>query len=390
MPDAEEQADVLIIGAGPAGLAVGGCLRRAGVDRFAILEQSAEVGSAWRRHYDCLHLHTNKSNSCLPGLGFQPDAPRYPSRQQVVEYFERYAQAFDLTIRFGQRAVSVAQTDGAWCVSTEDRRYVAQSLVIATGWAAIPEMPSWPGQETYRGEVLHSSRYRNGSAYRDKDVLVVGFGNSGGEIAIDLHEHGARTAIAVRGPVNVIPRDLLGIPILSIGIAMAHLPGRVADRLSAPILRMAVGDLTRFGLQKLPYGPITQIREHHRYPLLDIGTMALIREGHLRIRPGIETFTEDGVEFVDGTREPFAAVVAATGFRPDLGPFAESLGEVLADGRPPVSGRRTSLPGIYFCGFHVSSTGMLREIGIEASQIAREIQRNTKDPSPAGAAGGGG
>ena len=96
------------------------------------------------------------------------------------------------------------------------------------------------------------------------------------------------------------------------------------------------------------------------------------------------------MEFVDGTCEPFAAVVAATGFRPDLGPFAESLGEVLADGRPLVSGRRTSLPGIYFCGFYVSSTGMLREIGIEAGQIAREIQRNTKDPSPAGAAGGGG
>ena len=154
MPGGEEEADVLIIGAGPAGLAVGGCLRRAGMDRFTILEQSAEVGSAWRRHYDRLHLHTNKRNSGLPGLGFQPDAARYPSRQQVVEYFDRYARAFDLTIRFGQRAVEIAQTDGAWCVSTEDRRYVAQSLVIATGWAGDPVLPSWPGQEAYRGEVL--------------------------------------------------------------------------------------------------------------------------------------------------------------------------------------------------------------------------------------------
>ena len=113
---------------------------------------------------------------------------------------------------------------------------------------------------------------------------------------------------------------------------MAHLPSRMADLLSAPVLKAAVGDLTRLGLRKLPYGPITQIREHRQVPLLDIGTVALIREGHLRIRPGIKTFTDDGVEFVDGTRELFAAVVAATGFRPDLGAFAGSLGEVLTEG----------------------------------------------------------
>ena len=87
------------------------------------------------------------------------------------------------------------------------------------------------------------------------------------------------------------------------------------------------------------------------------------------------------MEFVDGTRELFAALVTATGFRPDLGAFGGSLGEVLTDGHPLVSGRATSLPGLYFCGFHVSSTGMLREIGIEASQIAREIHRNTKHHS---------
>jgi indole-3-pyruvate monooxygenase len=87
--------------------------------------------------------------------------------------------------------------------------------------------------------------------------LVVGFGNSGGEIAIDLWEHGARPSLAVRSPVNVIPRDLLGIPILAIGILQSKLPPRWADALNAPHLRVVMGDLTRYGLRKLPQGPIT-------------------------------------------------------------------------------------------------------------------------------------
>jgi len=382
MSGRDDEADVLIVGAGPAGLAVGACLRQAGIERIAILEQSSEVGSAWRGHYDRLHLHTHKSISSLPGLRLPPDAPRYPSRLQLVAYLERYATTFDLVPRFGQRAVSVAQANGAWRVATEDRAYVAKCLVVATGRAARPLTPSWPGQEAYRGEVLHSSLYRNGSAYRNKPVLVVGFGNSGGEIAIDLHEHGAHAAIAVRGAVNVIPRDLLGVPIVSVAIAMARLPGRLADLLAAPVLAGAVGDLTRYGLRKLPYGPITQIREHRQVPLLDIGTVALIREGRLRIRPDLRGFTEDGVEFVDGTQEPFAAVVLATGFQPNLDALGGSLGEVLADGYPVVSGRPTSLSGLYFCGFHVASTGMLREIGIEARQISRAIRRRNRAALP--------
>ena len=377
--DGNEEADVLIIGAGPAGLATAGCLRQAGIDRVVILEESTEVGSAWRRHYDRLHLHTDRRISGLPGLRLPRELPRYPTRGQVVDYLERYARTFELAPRFGERARSIARADGAWCVESQNRSYLAASLVIATGRAREPVMPSWPGQELYRGDILHSSDYRNGSAYRNKPVLVVGLGNSGGEIAIDLHEHGADGAIAVRGAVNVIPRDLFGIPIVSVAIAMARLPGRVADLLSAPVLNMAVGDLTRFGLRRPPYGPLTQIREHHQVPLLDIGTVALIRQGKLRIRPDIRGFTEEGVEFVDGRIEPFAAVVAATGFRPNLGVLGGALHPVLADGYPLVSGRSTSLPGLYFCGFHVASTGMLREIGIEARQISREICRRGKD-----------
>jgi cation diffusion facilitator CzcD-associated flavoprotein CzcO len=120
---------------------------------------------------------------------------------------------------------------------------------------------------------MHSSEYRNGELFRGKKVLVVGFGNSGGEIAIDLWEHGVQVGLSVRGGVNVIPRELFGIPILTISILQSQMPARLADAVNAFLLRFVIGDLTQYGLRKLPYGPITQMRRDAHIPLIDVGTV---------------------------------------------------------------------------------------------------------------------
>ena len=255
----------IIIGAGPAGLAVGACLRQAGIP-FIILEQSDAVGSAWRRHYERLHLHTAKRFSELPFVHFPSETPRYPSRLQVVQYLDAYSRQFQLAPRFGQKVVSARFADNAWEVQTQDGHYRAANLVVAAGYAREPNLPIWPGQDSFGGRILHSSQYRNGTPFKDQKVLVVGFGNSGGEIAIDLWEHGAQPSLAVRGPVNVIPRELFGIPILAIGILESKLPPRLADALNRPILRLVMGDITKSGLRKLPRGPLTQIQRELPHP----------------------------------------------------------------------------------------------------------------------------
>lgn len=253
-------------------------------------------------------------------------------------------------------------------------RNVSPTVVVTTGYTRKPNIPVWPGQEHFQGRLLHSSAYRSGERYRGQRVLVVGFGNSGGEIALDLWEHGAQPEIAVRSPVNVVPRDLLGIPILGWSLVLARLPSRVADLLAAPLLRLAVGDLRPYGLRQLPYGPITQIKEHGRIPLLDIGTLKLIKQGKLAVRPGIERLTATEVVFSDGRQQLFDAIILATGYRPELADFLKPVARVIDEqGVPHVSGRETALPGLYFCGFYVSPMGMLREIGIEAQQISHQI-----------------
>ena len=265
MPDDPGFAPVIIIGAGPAGLAVGACLKRAGV-RSIVLEQAAEVGSSWRGHYDRLHLHTDRRNSALPFIPFPKGSPRYASRDAVVGYLEGYAARVRLDIRFGQQVVGARREAGTWRVTTEEGTFTSSYLVVAAGNARTPHLPSWPGMADFGGTLLHSSAYRNSHELAGDRALVVGFGNSGGEIAIDLSEGGFRTSISVRSPVNVIPREVLGLPILSIGIAQDRLPPSLADALNAPVLAAAVGDITSYGLRKLPYGPATQIRRRQCQP----------------------------------------------------------------------------------------------------------------------------
>jgi indole-3-pyruvate monooxygenase len=363
----------IIVGAGPAGLAVGACLKQAGIPCL-ILEQSHEVGVAWHRHYDRLHLHTDKAHSTLPFMPFPRDYPRYPSRVQVIQYLEAYARAFQLEPQFGQQVVSVRPANGLWEVQTPDALYRTVNLVIATGYNREPYRPTWLGQTSFRGILLHSSQYRNGEPFKNQKVLVIGFGNSGGEIALDLWEHGAQVSLAVRSPVNVIPRELFGIPILAISILQSKLPPPLADALNTPLLRAVIGDLTPYGLRKLPHGPMTQIYREARTPLIDVGTIELIKRGQITVFPGIETFTAEGVTFADGTQRNFEAVILATGYRPRVNAFLEGASAVHdVDGTPVSSGRESPMSGLYFCGYYVPPTGMLREIALEAKRISAAI-----------------
>lgn len=366
------QTDTVVIGASAAGLATAACLQRAGVP-CVVLEQQPHVAGSWRGHYERLHLHTSKGLSGLPFVPFPRETPRYPSRAQVIEYLETYAAQLAEPPRFGQRVLSVRRDGAHWITATDGAEWKSPRVVFATGYARKPLRPSWPGLGQFRGQVLHSSEYRSGAPFAGRRVMVVGFGNSGGEIAIDLCEHGAKPTLAVRSAVNIVPRDFLGIPILAWGIALGVLPTAIADAISRLVSLLVIGPTRRLGLRQLPYGPMAQIRGHRRIPLLDIGTVARIRRGEIAVMPGVESFTPDGARFEGGEERPFDAVVLATGYRPALADVLQGAdGALDEEGTPRASGRET-LPGLYFCGFYVAPTGMLREIAIESRRIAQSI-----------------
>lgn len=329
-----------------------------------LLERAHHVGPAWRRHYDRLHLHTSRGFSGLPHHPMPPHYPRYPSREQVVEYLEDYVRAMDLKPALDVTVSRVERDGEEWLVQTASNSIRCSAVVMCTGVNGSPKRPTWPGMGTFPGRVLHSSEYRNGSEFRDSDVLVIGFGNSGGEIALDLVEHGARPTVSVRSAVNIIPRDILGVPVLGIAIPLSKLPPRLADFLIRPILKAYYPSYRRLGLRKARFGPFRQIRKDGRIPLLDVGTVGEIERGAIRIEGNVEEIEGATVRFDGGGSRGFDAMVLATGYEPA---FPEGI---TWNG---TSGPRTDVPGLYFCGYYVSPTGMLREIGLEAQAIVDRI-----------------
>lgn len=364
------EAGTLIVGASSAGMAVARQLQERGTP-YVQVERAPVVGQMWRNTYDRLHLHTARSRSGLPFRPMPRSYPRYPSRQQVVDYLETYRSDLVQQPLFGREVRHLSRDGDAWHCEVDGESISARNVVIATGNTRVPFRPTFEGEKTFNGPIIHSSEYRTGATYRGQNVLVVGFGNSACEIAIDLVEQGARPTLAVRGAVNAIPRELLGIPIQNIGLIQRLFPARIADAINGPVLRLALGDTTKLGLRKLPYGPIEQIRVYQQMPLMDIGTLALIRSGSIAVRPGIARFTSTGATFTDGSEADFDAVILATGFRAALGDMLSAVPDVLdASGTPLVSGGRTAAPGLYFCGFRLTSGGGIREAGLESRRIA--------------------
>ncbi|RTL93719.1 MAG: NAD(P)/FAD-dependent oxidoreductase [Hyphomicrobiales bacterium] len=363
------ETNVVIIGAGPAGLAVAACLKQAGVD-FVILEKADEVAPSWRRHYRRLHLHTVKSLSSLPFVPFPESHPRYVPREKVVAYLDAYAGRFGLEPRFGVTVKSIRREGDRLLVQTDAGLFNAGKVVVATGNNAQPILPDFPGMEDFKGKVLHSAAYTEAAPYAGKDVLVVGMGNTGAEIALDLAESGAVPIISVRKGVHIVPRELFGVPIQIVGIASRTMPQSLNDWMFPKILDLALGKLGKYGIAR-PKRGILQGIDAGRIPVIDVGTVAAIKAGRIGIAPDIASFTTDGVRFADGVEKTFDAVIFATGYRPAYDRF---LPAELRPGKSGVNAQASEL-GVYLVGFHNPVTGLLREIGIEARAVAKDIAR---------------
>jgi len=368
------ETNVLIVGASFSGLALAACLQKQGIEHI-IIEKENSVAHPWRNHYERLHLHTNKRISGLPFKKFDATS-RYPSRQEVIDYLDDYRRDFSIRPIFNAEARSIKRDGYRWITETTSGSFQSKYVVMATGAFSKPRQVMFKGMESFPGKIIHSSVYKTGKEFTGKRVLVIGFGNSACEIAIDLFEQGARPALAVRSPVNVVPRDLFGIPILELSLLMNKIPPRLADKINAPLLRWAVGDIAKLGLKKMSYGPFEQIRRDGSVPLLDIGTLSHIRMGHISVRRGISYIENNTVHFADGKSESFDAIVAAIGYDQNYSEIIHVDDSRTADLRLPAKKQKYfGKDGLYFCGFWIAPTGQIREIGLDAQKIAKDIAR---------------
>ncbi|MET9590778.1 NAD(P)/FAD-dependent oxidoreductase [Streptomyces sp. NPDC006516] len=378
--DRTDGRPVYVIGGGPGGLAAAAALREQGV-RAVVLEKSEHVGASWRRHYERLHLHTTRRWSALPGLRMPRRFGRWVSREDMVRYLEKYAVHHELEVVTGVEVsrIDPAPDGGGWQLSaTGGRMLTGRAVVVATGFNHTPRIPTWPGREGFTGELLHAADYRTPAPYAGKDVLVVGIGNTGAEIAVDLAEGGAsRVRIAVRTAPHIVRRSTAGWPAQGTAVLVRRLPVRLVDAAARLLSRVAVPDLSGHGLPRPDTGLYSRVKEG-AVPIQDVGLIDAVKSGRVVPVAAVESFDGDAVVLADGTRLTPEVVIAATGYERSLEPLVGHLGVLGPGGRPVVHGARTpdNAPGLYFTGFTNPISGMLREIALDARKIASRLGRH--------------
>jgi putative flavoprotein involved in K+ transport len=358
----ESNHEVIVIGGGQAGLAMGYYLAQQGRD-FVLLEGGGRVGDQWRNRYDSLQLFTPARFSHLPGKRQPGDQNRYPTKDEMADYLESYAAAFDLPIQLNTWVERLTWDGAHYRVMTGDHALLADQAVIATGGERVPCVPSFAGELDPSIHQLHSSDYHNPDQLPDGDVLVVGIGNSGADIALELAE--SRKVYLSGKPPGMLPSPphpaLAGLM-----FAMLHwvitrgnpLGRKLIDKLSTggtPVEGTTEADFASAGIERL---------------LRTVGT-------------------EQGKpSFADGATVDVDAVVWATGFKLDFGWI--DLPVFDANGQPKqVRGVAQGQPGLYFLGLpfmHAASSNLIPGVGRDAKLLAARIAERATLPANANGA----
>ncbi|KAB2069961.1 hypothetical protein ES319_A08G126100v1 [Gossypium barbadense] len=314
-----QKEQVIIVGAGPSGLAMAACLNHHSIP-YIILEREDCIASLWKKYaYDRLHLHLDKQFCVLPHMPFPDSYPRFVSRQQFVSYLDDYVSRFKISPLY-RRTVESAEFDGEtgkWIVkarnlgSGEVEELEGRFLVVASGETSDPFTPVIEGLNTFPGDVLHSTRFRNGKAFQNQKVLVVGSGNSGMEIAFDLANHGAQTSLVVRSPVHILSRDMIYLGL----ILVKYIRVNLVDSLMVMLSKLVYGDLSKYGIYRPNEGPFFMKAAYGKYPITDIGTCKKIKSQEIRVLPSICSIRGNEVVFENGTTHPFDTIVFCTGFK---------------------------------------------------------------------------
>ncbi|KAG6420031.1 hypothetical protein SASPL_116545 [Salvia splendens] len=371
----------VIVGAGPSGLAVAAGLKQEGVP-LVILERATCIASLWQnRTYDRLKLHLPKQFCELPYAPFPADFPEYPSKRHFIDYLESYARRFQIAPRFNESVLSASydRACALWRVKTVSGcgapsvEYICRWLVVASGENAEKVVPEFEGMHEFGGGVMHACDYKSGEFYRGKKVLVVGCGNSGMEVSLDLCHHGASPSMVVRSSVHVLPREILGKSTFELGVfLMKWLPVWAVDMILLAAARLILGNIEKYGLKRPPIGPLQLKNTQGKTPVLDIGTLSRIRNGDIKIVPGIKRFFQGGAELVDGQLLEIDSVILATGYSSNVPTWLKENEFFSKDGFPnsPFPNGWKGKCGLYAVGF---TRRGLSGASVDAIKVAKDI-----------------
>lgn len=362
MAQTTEQLPVVVVGGGQAGLAAGHYLRRKEIP-FAIIDSHLRVGDPWRRRWQSLRLFTPARIDGLPGLRFPADATAHPTKEEMASYLEVYATHFDLPVRSGITATRLARAGNAFEIDTSEGRLTAAQVILATGSNQVPKVPSWAGSLSPEVKQLTAASYGSTADLHPGDVLVVGAGNSGSEIALEAAAAGHRVFLSGRDTGRGNPALFRRVP-WWLGSHLLTTSTPMGRRMAA---RMASGGAPRFWIEP----------EHLAAAGIERVARTVDAEGG---RPRLE----------DGSQRDVANVIWCTGFTQDFSWIDPAALD--PRGRPLQQRGVSVIPGLYFLGLpfqhSVASTlvgGVSRDARHVVGQVARSVRRTLSPRSSSSA-----
>ena len=369
-----DSVDAVVIGAGPAGLAVARQLdHRHGVTAL-VLDRAAAPAISWRRRYDDFRLNTTGFLSHLPGQRIPLSAGRWPTKEDMVRYFDRYAVRQQIPLVLGCEVHTVDRGGGAWQLDTSSGEIRCRTVILATGNYGAPVAPRWPGVDGFQGEIVHSGDFVNAWPYRGRDVLVVGAGNSAADIAVQLANDGARRIwLAVRTPPHLVRRAIGGFPSDIFLELSARVPARVVDPLIARATRLMWGDLSPYGFQRPSVGLKATVETRGRIPTLADGLVDAVRARRVEVVAAVTGLESDSVLLADGTSVSPEVIIAATGFETNLRGLVGHLGVLDEHGNPRGGFACHVGEGMFAIGYGIPPNGPLRAIRLAATPLAAQV-----------------
>src|SRR6201988_4723764 len=331
----QDSPDAVVIGAGPAGLAVARQLDHQHGIKALVLDRAAAPAISWRTRYDNFRLNTTGFLSHLPGQRIPLNAGRWPTKEDMVRYFDHYVQRQNISLMLGCAVHRVDRAEGVWRLDTSSGEIRTPAIVLATGNYSAPTIPPWPGLSRFNGEIVHSGDFTNAWPYRGRDVLVVGAGNSAAYIAVQLANAGARRIwLAVRTPPHLVGRAVGPFPSGIFLELFAWAPASAVDPIIELSERMMWGDLSAYGFNRPPLGLKATVEQTGRIPTLADELIDAVRAGLVEVVAAVEAVERDSVILADGSRIPPAVIIAATGFSTDLDALVGHLGALDEHGKP--------------------------------------------------------
>lgn len=370
----QDYRQAVVIGAGPSGLAVARELEhRHGVETI-VVDRAAAPAFSWRTRYDNFRLNTTGFLSHLPGQRIPLTAGRWPTRDDMVRYFDNYIARQNIKLELGCVVKEVVPAAEGWRLETSSGAIRTRAIILATGNYRTPVVPAWPGLSRFTGEVVHSGNFRTAWPFRNRDVLVVGAGNSAADIAVQLANNGARRIwLAVRNPPHLVRRAIGPLPSDILLELFAWAPAKAVDPIIGLSERLMWGDLSAYGLDRPPTGLKATVEQTGRIPTLADELIAAVRAGRVEVVPAVEAIEADRVILADGSGLSPRVIIAATGFSMDLNGLVGHLGVLDARGRLPGGFASDVGDGMFAIGYGIPPNGPLRAIRRAASPLAREI-----------------